>query len=165
MGKRLELGRAWIDQHWRSVAFGVAGVLIGGVAGWWAGSATACASEGCEANAAAIKALGTWVGGLGTVAAVAFAVVAFRSEEASRREMELRLHSTEEENEKRARNEASQVRVHILIGSTDGTGITEVRVRVSNGTNTTTAYKVEGKHQEFGRLAMVHRIDAGKSHV
>lgn len=61
------------------------GVLIGIAIGWAAGSWTACASgPGCEIRVDSISALGTWVGGLGTVGALIYGVRAFRADVSER---------------------------------------------------------------------------------
>ena len=132
-------GRAWIDHHWRSLLVGVAGVLLGGSVGWWAGSATACVR--CQANAAGIEALGTWVGGLGTVAAVGFAVIAFRSEEQSRRDLERKLLTTRQEQAEHDHREAEQVSISFAVGSSAGDRATELRAQVTNHTSTTDIYQ------------------------
>ena len=156
--------RAWIDRHWRSLLFGVIGLLLGGVVGWWAGSATACQS--CQANTAGIEALGTWVGGLGTVAAVGFAVVAFRSEEQSRRDLERRLLSTRREQDEQDLAEAQQITISFSVGSTFGNGdATELRAQVRNGTSSTEMYKLSGAHSEYGTIGYRHVLKAGDTYT
>ena len=157
-------GRAWIDHHWRSLLFGVAGVLLGGVVGWWAGSATACVH--CEANAAGIEALGTWVGGVGTVAAVGFAVIAFRSEEQSRRDLERQLLTTRREQLEHDRKEAEQVTISFMVGSTvAGDQATELRAQVTNGTSTSEVYKLSGEHDDFETIGFEHTLGPGKTYT
>jgi hypothetical protein len=156
--------RAWIDNHWRSVLFGVTGFLVGGVTGWWAGSATACVN--CQANTAGIEALGTWVGGLGTVAAVAFAVIAFRSEEQSRRDMERQLLTNRREQDEHDRKEAQDVTISFTTGATiGGDRATELRVTVRNGTSTSDVYRLSGNHDDFGTIGFKHTLKPGETHL
>lgn len=62
------------------------GVVAGFVIGWGVGSWTACApGPGCEVRVNAIGALGTWVGGLGTVGALIYGVRTFRDDAAERK--------------------------------------------------------------------------------
>ncbi|MFI5732335.1 hypothetical protein ACIA49_19595 [Kribbella sp. NPDC051587] len=78
----------WVGRHASRLGWALLALVVGLSVGWWAGSFTACAQDKCHARTDAIEALGTWVGGLGTVAAVMFAIVGYRSEERARREDE-----------------------------------------------------------------------------
>jgi hypothetical protein len=143
----------------------VGGLLVGVAIGWWAGSFTACSrsTNGCETRVASIEALGTWVGGLGTVAAVMFAAVTFRNEERSRREAERRSRMTQLERERLDQDEAEQVSIRCQIGSFTAERVTEVRVHVHNGTNSTPLYKLRGRLERFGNLNTKHELEAGKT--
>lgn len=156
-------GRTWVDQHWRSLLSGAIGILLGGIVGWWAGSASAC--ERCQANTAGIEALGTWVGGIGTVAAVGFAVVAFRSEENSRRDLERRLLMTRREQDEHDRLEAEKITIRFSVRSyLAGDLATALLAQIHNGTSTTDVFKLSGKHEDFGTIGFTHKLEAGQSY-
>src|SRR4051812_5248420 len=71
----------------------VAGLLLGGAVGWWAGSWTACSAGGCKIRVDSIEAAGTWVGGLATAAGLVFTASELRQNRlasTARRELERR---------------------------------------------------------------------------
>lgn len=155
---------SWLVRHWHQIVWLVGGILIGGTAGWLAGSYTTCARSqaGCEVRWESIEAAGTWVGGLGTIAAVLAAVVAFRSEEQARRDQMDQEISESRERLRIARREAGKVQVDAIVGGTAGHEITEIRVHVTNGTNTTPAFKLTGSADGLGPLRELHRLDPGE---
>ncbi|MBB1513781.1 hypothetical protein H5399_14400 [Tessaracoccus sp. MC1627] len=71
----------WLDAA--NASFAIGGFAAGGALGWWAGSFATCAAAAvqCQASVDAIAAVGTWVGGLGTVGAVIYAAATLRRDE------------------------------------------------------------------------------------
>lgn len=177
----------WLQRYGRGLAWGSVGVLLGIVVGFVAGGYLACApSESCEFKADLAGALGTWIGGLGTIGALVFAVVAFRNEEAARRrdeqarieaeaarQVEAAAAREEAAREREAAAEARQrelerqtsdarrVRIGAQIGGTTGDTLTEFRAYVRNGTSTVLAHHVTGVSEEFGSLGYEHTLEPG----
>jgi hypothetical protein len=157
--------------------FGWAAVgLLGGLAiGWWAGSfTTACGPAECHASWDAIEAIGTWVGGLGTVAAVLFAARAFTSEERQRRqEQEARLQQLERRRDaklerseaemKRIRAEAKLVTAAVVKDVTDVVNVRTVRVTLKNNANETPVFQVGGQLPGYGNLNTFHKVGGGQT--
>lgn len=102
----------WLDAHWRSAFLVFVGVVVGAAVGWWLGSWTSCGNA-CEPRVSAIEAVGTWVGGLGTVGAVGFAVIAFRAEERERRAAEVQRRDDERIERERLEESARLERVRL----------------------------------------------------
>jgi hypothetical protein len=152
----------WLVQHWRGVGLTLAGFLAGGVTGWWAGSFTACASTGCEVRVASIEALGTWLGGLGTIAAVLAAVVAFRSEESARREQIARLARTRREQEGRDEEDANWVKASVSVFShriiSDVEQVTSFTLVVTNRALASTAQRVLAHSPKWGTFPSARQL-------
>jgi hypothetical protein len=153
---------AWLGRHATPLAWATVALLLGTALGWWAESFTACARGGsCAARVDAIEAVGTWVAGLGTVAAVLYAAMAFRSEEQSRRDMELRLIASQKDQEHLDRCEAMQVAITGQIGSWAEAMVTEFRLHVYNGANRASIFKLRGNCPTFGPLVGAHELKPG----
>lgn len=154
----------WFVEHWRGVGLVWAGLVVGGTIGWWAGSFTACASGGCQVRVDSIGALGTWVGGLGTIAAVLAAVVAFKGEEDARREEIARLGRTRREQMDRDEEEANRIVVSAQINSTavysQVRSVTEFTIAVANNARTSTAHDLTAFSSEWGQIARGCRLDS-----
>lgn len=103
------------------------GLAVGGTVGWWIGSLAACVDAGvqCSVSVDAVAALGTWVGGLGTVAAVMFAAASFRRE----RQME---RDEREEASLRATDHAQRVSVSVSVTDYDEVEIRQIAAVVQN---------------------------------
>lgn len=176
---------SWLDAHWRSAFALFVGLIVGAAVGWWLGSWTSCGSA-CEPQVSAIEAVGTWVGGLGTVGAVGFAVIAFRAEERERRAAEVqrrkderkerdqveesarieRLRREQEQVAEFARDEkaAALVTIESNWGSHDGHHFSEIRFIKFNGVSESPAYNVDAVHDRFGPLgSRTHTLEAGKA--
>ncbi|TCC08531.1 hypothetical protein [Kribbella soli] len=151
---------------------------IGLTTGWWAGAfTTACGPADCHANWDAIEAIGTWVGGIGTVAAVLFAVRAFRSEEAARRdEQATRVVQMQREQdaefEKRLAAARDLDRIHTEANMVFGVvtayvgnrvEIQCIRVSIRNGANETETFKMSGELPGYGQTRLVHSLAGGQS--
>jgi uncharacterized membrane protein len=153
----------WLSMHWRVVLGVFAGFLAGACGGWVLGSYTACADAGCKVRVDAVEAVGTWVGGLGTIAAVLAAVVAFRGEDSARRELQARRLDGQQAARDWERAEAEQVRLSAQIGAIMVVGgircVTEFRVTVRNSTNESVAYKVRGGSPKWGALDPQSRLE------
>jgi hypothetical protein len=150
------------------------GLAAGLSIGWLAGSFTACAETKCEANTAAIEAAGTWVGGLGTIAAVLFAVNQFRAEqrhrveERMRREVEERqaeqaAAAADQAEEDRVRAEADMVVIRARIRTTTGDDVTGIGVLVENQATRTSIYKLKGTVLGYGPIAEAREVLPGHS--
>jgi hypothetical protein len=156
MAGRGEQFMDWLAAHWRVVLGVFGGLLAGAVIGWVLGSYSACRDSGCKVRVDSVEAIGTWVGGLGTIAAVLAAVVAFRSEEAARRAQELRLMLTRVEQEQQDRLQVEQVlpraRVRMTVGDSGERYVLNFDLGVVNNTNTTNAYKVRWESARYGKF-------------
>jgi hypothetical protein len=96
----------WIGRFAGHTVGALLGLAAGLSIGWLFGSLTACSGTGCKANAAAIEAAGTWVGGLGTIAAVFFATNQFRAEQRHRVQEQMRRDAETREAKRAAAAEA-----------------------------------------------------------
>lgn len=71
-------------EHWRRVHWATAllgGVIGGLILGWGLGSYATCADgPGCQIRLDSVNALGTWVGGLGTIGALLLGILALRGD-------------------------------------------------------------------------------------
>lgn len=158
------------------LGWAIVALLFGLAVGWWAGSfTTACAPAACQANVDAIEAAGTWVGGLGTVAAVLFAARVFTSEERARRdEQETRILQMQQEQDAKlearlaAEREMNRVRAeaNLIVGAvsrdvSDPVQVRSIRVTASNHANETAAFKVNAELPGYGALAMAHKVESG----
>ncbi|WP_156367975.1 hypothetical protein [Aeromicrobium sp. Leaf291] len=95
-----------------------------------------------------------------------FAVIAFRSEEQSRRDLERRLLSTRREQDKQDLAEAEQVTISFSVGSTFGSGeASGLRVSVRNGTSSTDVFKLSGSHDDFGTIGYKHALTPGDTYT
>jgi hypothetical protein len=64
------------------VTAGLASLIVG----VWLGGFMACAGERCQFRADVFEGTGTWVGGIGTITALGFAFLVFRTEDRARRD-------------------------------------------------------------------------------
>lgn len=175
--------RSRLQRHWRGLASALGGALVGLVIGFAAGGYLACApSIQCEFRADLAGALGTWVGGLGTIGAVVFAIIAFRSEEASRRreeqarfdeaerernvELERRIAERQALQQKREleRRDANLVSIAWEFGGGVNATITELRLVVTNGASATSVHHLRGRSIDYGKIGEAHTVKAGDSH-
>lgn len=141
------------------------GCLVGLAIGWWAGSFTACAltEDGCEVRVQAIEALGTWVGGVGTILAVGAAILAFRSEERSRRSSERREANAKLQQSRQALENATRIVVTAKLVSYTGDDITEIVFEISNGASEVSAFDLTLTHDEYGPFPREHSLDPGRT--
>lgn len=155
--------RHWFEANWSRILWLGIGTLSGLVLGWWGGSFTACSQSesGCEVRVQAIEAVGTWVGGLGTVLAVGAAVVAFRSEEESRRVNEYRIAAREKAALSRTISDAQSVSVTATVGAWSDETVSELKFLVKNGSGSTDAYNIVLTHRLFHTILTSHRVEAG----
>lgn len=182
--------QSWLQRHWRELAWTGVGILIGLVAGFISGGYLACApSESCEFKADLAGALGTWVGGLGTIGALVFAIIAFRSEEASRRrdeqsrieaEAARRVEAAEvlaeAERERvaqeqarrreidRDRTVANKVTTDAIINSHTANEIMMFSVIVRNRSTNTPVHGLGGELAGWGPLDYLETLAPGQSH-
>lgn len=179
-----EVSPSWLDTHWKTLAAAFFGLTVGAALGWWLGSWTSC-GDSCEPSVATIEAIGTWVGGLGTVGAVGFAVLAFRTEQRERRAAEqkrreeehaerekaaetLRLQTARSEQERagilaRDTTAAALVTIECRYGSHDGHHFTSIQFIKFNGVSESPAYNVDAIHDRFGPLgSRTHTLAAGE---
>lgn len=160
---RSRLG-GWFDGNASRLGYATAGLLLGLIGGWWAGSYLACSetTAGCEVRPDSIGAAGTWFGAIGTIAAVLTAVAAFRSDERTKREASRRAQLTHEAREQLERDEASMVRVSVEGYHTQAGRVLSYRVTVVNGADTTPIFRLRG-HDFTGALKGEHEVAPGKS--
>ncbi|WP_228941829.1 hypothetical protein [Nocardioides sp. Leaf374] len=182
----------FVERHAVALASLLGGLIVGGLLGWWVASYVQCSAgdSGCETNVDAVGAAGTWVGGLGTIGAVLFAVVAFRSEESARRQerqlaevaeadrrRELEAAAEERavlaaDREQREREraeadarmqlEADAVSPFLKVGGTSSMFVSILTVGVYNANATAVAYKVKIVHPEWGPLPEMQAVAAGR---
>lgn len=137
-------------------------ILLAGIAiGWWAGSFTACAGKGCEVRVDSIEALGTWVGGVGTIAALYWAGASHRQREEERREAEARAKLTAQEQQDLYESEAEEVVLSVHFGGGTAMIADLVRFRVKNNAIKTPIYKVVCVVEGWPRVAEVREIGPG----
>ncbi|MFC7490052.1 MULTISPECIES: hypothetical protein [unclassified Knoellia] len=139
--------------------------LAVGVAGgfWWGSYAGACYDDSsCTVRWDAVSAVGTWVGGLGTIAAVLVAARTFQGEEKARRRAARRAALTAAERQNEDQKNAALIRVGTSVGSYTRSHITELRFAVHNDSTENPVFKVRLQNKEWGIDAQVcHRLDAG----
>lgn len=135
---------AWFDRHSAHLGWAVTGLVIGAVVGWWAGSFTACvAGPACEVRVGSIEAAGTWVGGLGTVAAVLAAVAALRLDRETR-EAEARLASlTARQRELHLTADANRLLIQWQVNHWQGQRLLGAVLSVTNRSDETPIYRVQ----------------------
>ena len=152
-------------RHWGWLAWVLLGLAVGLSGGFfWGSYAGACSgNDECSARWDAVGAVGTWVGGLGTIAAVLVAAQAFQVEEHARRRVERMAKADAAERDAAFLAAAQLVSMQASIGSCTGEEVTEVRVTVTNASSDTTAYRVSVNAAKIGRSFEVHRIEAGES--
>lgn len=179
-------------RDWRLSAFLYAGMglLIGGVLGFIAGGWASCApGAACEFKADLAGALGTWVGGLGTIGALVFAVRAFRSEEAARRrdeqvkieaeaarrveamaaraaaDRERERQETELERElERDQRRADKIRIDVAIMLRADDQVRGMLVRVINDNVTTPVHSLGGRFEGLGPIDHVDVLGPSEVH-
>lgn len=144
-------------------------LLVGLVIGFWAGGFTSCAGKGCEVRVDSMEALGTWVGGLGTIAAVIYAAAAFRHDHEKRAEAAHEEAVARKRKDLAELRDAEQVTVRCQIGGSTpyppNVQVTEFRVFVENGANTEPLFKLSGHVPGFGPLSREKRLEAGAQAV
>jgi hypothetical protein len=164
--------------------------LVGLVVGFIAGGYLACSpASACEFKADLAGALGTWVGGLGTIGALVFAVIAFRSEEESRRRDEharIRAEAARQVEAAAARDEAARVREEraeiarreierdksqarrvlatIQIGANSANRILTVHLDIYNGTDAIPIHKLGGTVEGLGPIEYRETLGPGEHH-
>ncbi|MFC5266263.1 hypothetical protein ACFPJ1_29465 [Kribbella qitaiheensis] len=163
----------WIEQFAGRTGWALLILAVGLIIGWWAGSYTACSQAKCHVRVDAIEAAGTWVGGLGTMAAVLFAINAFQAEQRNRLEEQLRRDREEhlavvaaladaQEEEHRARADAELVIIDARIRVSDASHVMGVAVVVRNHSNATSIYKLSGEIVGYGPIPPEHEVPAGR---
>ncbi|TQM63730.1 hypothetical protein [Humibacillus xanthopallidus] len=150
-------------RHWGALTWGLLGLAVGLAAGlWWGSYAGACiGSDQCSSRWDAVGAVGTWVGGLGTIAAVLVAARAFLLEDHLRRKAEQETASQRAESAAVEFAAAQLITIEAMFGSWSAEVINEVRVQVRNATSQTPVYKVHLRVPKLGREFEVHSIEGG----
>lgn len=131
---------------------------------WWGSFVGACRDDSsCAARWDGVGAVGTWVGGLGTIAAVLIAARAFQGEERARRREARRAAMSQTQRELEDRKEAELVRLETMVGGYNHEYINQMRFTVRNESNETPAFKVRIRYDPWGIDALIeHKLEAGK---
>lgn len=140
-------------------------LLVGLVVGFWAGGFTGCVGKGCEFRVDSMEALGTWVGGLGTIAAVMYAAAGLRREHETQVEAAVHVATERRRRDQVERHDAGLVTISCQIGSSipypPNVQVNELRVIVENGANTAPLFKLRGDLPGFDALHRERRVSAG----
>lgn len=125
----------------------IIGVLVGGVLGWLTGSWTSCASSSaCELRVNSVEALGTWVGGLGTVGALLYAAREFSQRNSRGREAGLVEARRSSIKLRGVDGPNADLRLHMEVTNRAATDLLDVRFVIDRG----------GDEREVARQSQVH---------
>ena len=102
------------------------------------------------------------MGGVGTILAVGAAILAFRSEERSRRSSERREEDAKRQRSRQALENATRIVVMAKLVSHTGDDITEIVFEISNGASEVSAFDLTLTHDEYGPFSPEHSLDPGR---
>lgn len=158
--ERRQSRRGWLI--WGLLGLGIG--LAGGI--WWGSYLGACSgNDQCSARWDAVGAVGTWVGGLGTIAAVLIAVQAFEVEEHARRREERKAQAEAAKALALEQKAAQSVTMNAELGSYSDDEVYEVRVYLTNGSRKSSITDVTMDVAAIERSFEVREIPPGATQV